>query len=205
MAARTLARAAKSLSKSDVEATEALGEYDDSLPVRALSRVGKLGDQPELRLLSSGVIAVGLLVGDERLSRAGMRMLLAHEIATLAKDFVKVRVNRTRPRTASTLREARPRRGSSKAKELSSFPSGHSAGATAVALAFAREYPGERLPALAGAAAIALAQVPKRAHYPSDVAVGTLIGVAAEALLAALWPSLPPSPQPPHPPAPRRQ
>ena len=61
------------------------------------------------------------------------------------------------------------------------FPSGHTAGAVAVARACARHYPPARAPAYAWAAGVAAAQVPRCAHYPSDVAGGALVGLAAEA------------------------
>ena len=79
--------------------------------------------------------------------------------------------------------------GRKRSKEETSFPSGHSAGAIAVARAFAREYPEYRAPALGAAGLIALAQIPRCAHYPSDVGAGLAVGVAAEAAVAALWPA----------------
>lgn len=189
MAMEKMSDGAKSLRDADVEITEELGEHNGSLPMRALSKLGKLGDQPELRLISAAVIAAGLLARHERLSRAGMRMLAAHELATLAKDFVKERIDRTRPRSARDRNQSEPRPGESKDKERTSFPSGHSAGAFAVAQAFAREFPGQRAPALAAAGLIAIAQIPKRSHYPTDVAAGAILGAASEALVSAVWPA----------------
>ena len=143
--------------------------------------VGKLGDQPELRTISAVVVAAGLLTADRRLARAGVRMLLAHEFATLAKDVIKRRIDRTRPRSASTHAQRKVKPGRNTAKEETSFPSGHSAGALAVARAFGREYPGLQAPALAAAGLVAAAQIPRLAHYPSDVAAGALLGLASEA------------------------
>jgi len=74
----------------------------------------------------------------------------------------------------------KPRKGRSRSKEETSFPSGHSAGAVAVAQAFARELPEYRGAALAGAGFIAVAQVPRGAHYPTDVAAGLAIGWLSE-------------------------
>ncbi|MFN2473021.1 MAG: phosphatase PAP2 family protein, partial [Sphingomicrobium sp.] len=61
-----------------------------------------------------------------------------------------------------------------------SFPSGHTAGAVAVARAIGRDYPGIRVPALALAAGIAAVQVPRGKHYVSDVLAGAFIGLAAD-------------------------
>lgn len=182
-------KVAQSVSDADVEITDELSEHNGSLPMRALSKFSKLGDQPELRLISAAVIAAGLIAGHERLSRAGMRMLVVHELATVAKNFAKDRIDRTRPRTARDRRQSKARPGGSTDKERTSFPSGHSAGAVAVAQAFAREFPELRAPALAAAGLIAVGQVPKCAHYPTDVAAGAIVGAASEALVAAVWPA----------------
>lgn len=166
----------------DAKAAKAARRHEHSPAVRALEYVADLGDQPQLRVLCGAVIAVGLIGGDRRLARTGWRMLAAHTVATLAKDFVKHRVDRTRPRSAGKPgKDHRPRAGRKTAKEETSFPSGHSAGALAVARAIARDYPEHALPAYAGAAILALAQIPRCAHYPTDVGAGLAIGAAAEA------------------------
>ncbi|MDQ3482249.1 MAG: phosphatase PAP2 family protein [Pseudomonadota bacterium] len=176
------------VAQADAAITEALGEYRDTLPGRALSAIAKLGDQPELRLISGSVIAAGLLLRRQRLLRAGLRMLLAHEVATSAKDFVKNRIDRTRPGNAGGRWQSKPSPGRKTDKKHTSFPSGHGAGSVAVAQGFAREFPEYRVPALAAAGTVALGQIPKSAHYPTDVAAGSFIGAASEALLAKLWP-----------------
>jgi len=152
-----------------------------------LDVVSKIGDQPELRALAAATMALGTFGGSDRLVRAGARMMIAHEAATVAKGLLKTNVDRTRPRSANDRSDKKPRKGKHKAKELSSFPSGHSAGAIAVARAFSREFP-EYGPAAVGAALfIALLQVPRCAHYPTDVAAGLLIGLASEAVIDAGW------------------
>lgn len=155
--------------------------YRTSAPVKAVSWFSELGDQPQLRILSGACVAAGLIGSDRRLLRAGLGMLLAHEVATLAKNFVKDAVDRSRPRHASSVKERRPRPGNKSAKEETSFPSGHTAGSVAVARAFAREYPEHSAAALGTAALVAAAQVPRCAHYVSDVGAGALIGIASEA------------------------
>ena len=173
---------------------------------KLVETVGQLGDQPELRTISAIVAAAGLITANRRLVRAGVRMLLAHEIATLAKDVIKRRIDRTRPHSARTDSERRVKPGRHTAKTKTSFPSGHSAGAVAVARAFAREYPQYQAPALAAAAVVAAMQVPRLNHYPSDVAAGVALGAASEAaadLVIRLGEWLEPEPTPEAPPRPR--
>src|SRR5687767_6312717 len=69
---------------------------------KLVEAIGQLGDQPQLRTISAVVVGAGLLTANRRLVRAGVRMLLAHEIATLAKDVIKRRIDRTRPHSART-------------------------------------------------------------------------------------------------------
>jgi len=172
--------AAEAVVHADRKAAAAVLPFEESLPVRLLDHVADLGDQPPMRILCGSVIAVGLVGGDRRLAATGLRMLAAHTLATLVKDAVKHRVDRTRPRSMRGPEDHRPSPGRREAKEETSFPSGHSAGAAAVARAFARAYPEHALPAYAAASVLALAQIPRCAHYPTDVGAGLAIGVAAE-------------------------
>lgn len=173
--------AARAVIRADREAAAALLPYEESLPVRLLEHVADLGDQPPMRVLCGSVIAVGLIAGNRRLAGAGLRMLAAHTLATVVKDAVKRRVDRTRPRSIRKPgKDAKPRLGDDESKEETSFPSGHSAGAASVARAFARSYPEHALPAYGAAAILALAQIPRCAHYPTDVGAGIAIGLAAE-------------------------
>jgi membrane-associated phospholipid phosphatase len=153
-----------------------------------LSWLSKIGDQPPLRMLCAGLIASGAAAGSGRLARAGSRALLAHSLATFAKDFVKHRVDRSRPREmlgGNGSNRVKPGRRTAKAE--TSFPSGHSAGAIAVARAVSREFPEHGGKALAAAGLVAAAQVPRCSHYPTDVGAGLAIGLAAEALVDWGW------------------
>lgn len=183
------ARPADKLMDLDKAAHDAARPWRETAPVRALSWFSELGDQPQMLTLSGGVLALGVVRADARMVRAGARMVAAHLLATAAKNFVKRRVDRTRPRSAAGEDGHKPKPGRTDSKEETSFPSGHSAGALAVASAFAREYPKHRLPALGAGGLIALAQIPRCAHYPTDVGAGVAIGVASEALIAWLWPA----------------
>jgi undecaprenyl-diphosphatase len=155
--------------------------------VKLLGVISDIGDQPQARLLCGGVIVLGLARTDLRMVTAGVRMLMAHEAATAMKSAVKHRVDRKRPRSAPSRGEEKPQPGQSREKEESSFPSGHSAGAMAIAAAFSAVYPRYRQPALLAAGTVALAQIPRCAHYPTDVGAGLAIGAAADGLVALAW------------------
>jgi membrane-associated phospholipid phosphatase len=108
-------------------------------------------------------------------------MLGSLVLATWIKTGLKHLVARTRPNVL--LEEGRyevepfgPDEG-----PWHSFPSGHTAGSVAVARAVTRVFPQARTAAYGAAAAIALIQIPRGAHYPADVAAGTVVGVVAEA------------------------
>lgn len=191
---------AKAAGEADAAAAKAMEPYAD-LPW--LEPLSGLGDQPQLRTLSVALIAAGLAAGRHsgygpRLARAGLRMLIAHELATVAKNFVKRRVDRTRPRSAGKSGKGhKPTPGTSERKEETSFPSGHAAGSTAAARALAREMPELSGLAAGAGSVLALVQIPRCAHYPTDIAAGAAIGFAAEAAVAALWPAAGVSPSEP--------
>jgi undecaprenyl-diphosphatase len=196
----------RKVTAAEAKAAKALAPRRKS-PSKIVETVGQLGDQPELRTVSGLVIATGLLTANRRLVRAGVRMLLAHEIATFAKDVIKRRIDRTRPHSATSHSDRAVKPGRHTAKTMTSFPSGHSAGSVAVARGFGREYPRLQAPALAAASVVAAVQVPRLNHFPTDVAAGVALGVASEAaadlamrlgegLVEAATPEAPPLPPP---------
>ena len=174
------------IERADLAVAELTALDGRTAAARRASALAELGDQPPLRVLCALTIAAGLVGRDAKLARAGLRMLAAHSVATGIKSVIKHRVDRTRP--ADALKNGRYRldEGASRQKRLSSMPSGHSAGIAAVARAAAREYPAGA--PIAGAAAIAViaAQLPSKNHFLSDLVVGTIIGLTAEALVSAL-------------------
>ncbi len=181
------------IEEADLELADDVAIDEQGMAGRMLSKFAELGDQPPLIALGAGVFAFGLVAGNRRLARTGLRMLAAHAVATAIKGFVKDEVDRTRPGAALGDTRYKLEPGHSKDGALRSMPSGHSAGLAAVARAAAREYPEIALPAGLAAAAVAAAQLPSGNHFASDVAVGVGIGLASEAAVAALMG--PPQPQ----------
>ena len=173
----------------DREVAEAAAPIRDTPAIKAIGFVSELGDQPPMRVICAGVIGAGLLRRDRKLARAGLRMLLSHSLATGAKILIKHQVDRTRPKFLEEEGDVGLKRGHSRGKEQSSFPSGHTAGAVAAAGTFAKDYPEHATPAWVASAAIAAAQVPRCTHYPSDLAAGAAIGLASAALVNRLLPA----------------
>lgn len=179
-------QAAKAIAKADQEASHDAARQRHTRPVRIASALGEIADQPQMIAVSTATIAAGLIARRPDLVRGGARMLAAHLLATAAKSAIKHRIDRSRPRKALQDGHARFQPGHSDDHMLNSFPSGHTAGAVAVARAAAREIEGAGLPAAIGAGAIAAIQPVAGNHYLSDVIVGGAIGWIAEAVVDAM-------------------
>ena len=183
---RTEINAHSAAEETDVALAARLAQNRGHPVVRGLGSLSEIGDQPPLLAVSTAILAYGALRGDRRATEAGGRMLGALVFATLIKTGLKHLVARTRPNVL--LEEGRyelepfgPDEG-----PWQSFPSGHTAGSVAVARAAARVYPQARAAVYGGAAAIALVQIPRGAHYPTDVAAGAIVGLVAEAAVNAV-------------------
>jgi membrane-associated phospholipid phosphatase len=171
--------------QADVEVALVAAEARNHPIVRAAGALSELADQPPLITGCAAVCVVGVAIGNQRLARAGLRMLLAELLATAAKDMIKHRIDRSRPRSVIAGKPYRAEPGDEHESESNSFPSGHTAGAVAVARAFARDYPEHANTAYAIAAATGAVQVPRSAHYPVDVAAGAVIGLLSDYVVAA--------------------
>lgn len=104
----------------------------------------------------------------------GLRLAAATLLATLLSQALKRSLDRPRPSAAIAGFEALAAN-----PDRFSFPSGHTAAATGVAVAFAGEPHGVGAGALALSIGIGLSRVYLGAHYPLDVAAGAVLGVLA--------------------------
>ena len=179
--------AAKSVERVDRHLTRDVAANRDTLPVRFASFLGEVADQPQLITASIATIAAGLVGRRPDMIRGGTRMLAAHLVATGVKSAIKHSIDRTRPAKAIDEGDHRFEPGDSDDHDLNSFPSGHTAGAVAVARAVSREIDGAATPAALGVAAVAAIQPVAGNHYLSDVLVGGAIGWASEALVDAVF------------------
>lgn len=181
-------KAAKALALADRDATHGLARVRARAPVKLAGFLAEAADQPQLIAASLGTIGVGLLSRRRDLVRGGSRMLIAHLVATGVKSVLKAQIDRTRPGTAIEQGEATLERGHGTDDHAkNSFPSGHTAGAVAVARAAARDIDGVAAPAAVSAGAVAALQPPTGSHYISDVLAGALVGWASEAIVSLVF------------------
>lgn len=169
--------------KVDIKVAHAAAPMRETVAVRALGRASEIADQPPLISLCAATLAAGLILRNGRLARAGGRMLAAELLATKFKDLIKNQVDRTRPSVLANGGRYEAEKGDDHHSAMSSFPSGHTAGAVAVARAYAREYPKHAAPAYAAAAAVGAIQIPRCKHYPTDIGAGAAVGLVAEACI----------------------
>lgn len=172
-----------SIEEADIAVAQRLARRRGHPAVRAAGWLSGIGDQPPLITISGAVLAFGLVAGRPRATEAGGRMLASVLVATWIKAGLKRLVSRTRPNVLLddgryAVEPLGPDEG-----PWHSFPSGHTAGSVAAARALARTWPQARGPAYAGAASIAMIQVPRGAHYPIDILAGALVGLTAEAIV----------------------
>ena len=185
MADLDLPEEATPIEAADAVVAEALVPLSGNSLVRALGAVSDLSDQEPIYAGSAVVIAFGIVTRDLKTVHGGSRILASHLFATALRGIVKQMVDRTRPDFAA--REGYQRApGERRDSEYSSFPSGHTAGAVAVAVATARVWPGSRRLGTILAAAASGMQILRSKHYVSDIVAGAAIGFAAEAMITAL-------------------
>ena len=173
----------KALEEADIAVADKMISYRDTKIVKALGTASEMADQPPLLSLCVGTLALGAILRNPRMMRAGGRMIASHLVATGIKAVIKKSVDRTRPSLLHDEQRYELDEGERDEGDYNSFPSGHTAGAVAVAMALGREYPRLAWPARAGAAAIALIQIPRCAHYPTDIAAGAALGLLAEGVV----------------------
>lgn len=171
--------------RADRKVTHKAAEARDSWPVRIAGTASEAADQPPLVVLSLATVAFGAVLRRRNVALGGVRMLASHALATGVKTLLKNTVDRTRPAKAIAEGHHIGKGHGADDTDLNSFPSGHTAGAVAVAQAAARDMPVVALPGRVAALLVAGVQMPRGKHYISDVLAGAAIGWASEALVSA--------------------
>jgi len=180
-------QAAKSVEKADRAVTHKAAAHRDKPIVKATGFLAEIGDQPQLVATSLGTVVIGLVARRPDMIRGGVRMFAAHAAATFVKSAIKSSIDRTRPEKAIEDGKSRFEAGDSDDHEQTSFPSGHTAGAVAVARAASRDIDGAGAPAALVTGVVAAAQPLNGKHYLSDLVVGAAVGWIAEALVSAVF------------------
>lgn len=118
--------------------------------------------------------------------RAALRGVLAISGASATANLAKPLMPRRRPAYEDVPPPRRLRFGDRPGS--SSFPSGHAASAAAFATAVTMENPAVGLAVAPVAAAVAYSRVHTGVHWPSDVAVGALLGTGVALATRRWWP-----------------
>lgn len=125
------------------------------------------------------VSAVWMRSGRHRLQRAALHGWTAIAISASIEDAVKPLVGRSRPDPG----RLPPRERDGTQPRTSAFPSGHTAAATAFAVAASRDAPAWR-PLLAATAVVTTySLVYTGRHYATDALVGVVVGATAGTLV----------------------
>ena len=152
------------------EAIEATPTPTIDVPLRKLSNAANHAK------LYAGIAAVLFAVGGPKGRRAAVTGLAAVGMNSFVVNVpMKLLGNRPRPdRGRVRVAEARH----TKMPTSTSFPSGHSASGFAFAAGAAEAMPQLGIPLRALATAVAYSRIHSGVHYPGDVVVGSLVGMA---------------------------
>lgn len=176
------------IEEADKSIAQDAGRYRHHPVVTSLGLVSEIADQIPLSLVCGGVMTAGLISDRPHLARTGVRMMAAHVLANSIKRAIKNRFRRTRPGVVLDGEDYVCEPGETEGGHDTSFPSGHTAGAVAVAAIIASDIPKAAVPAFLTASLIAGVQVPRAKHYPIDIAAGTLLGLSAAMIVKRLYP-----------------
>lgn len=167
----------------------ALREHDDLLTRRVaawesgwarkvLPPVEKAAEHTKLWWAAAAVMAAGGGWRGRRAAVAGIGSMAVAEV--LSNAVAKKLIERRRPP-----KEWIPHHDVEERPDSSSFPSGHTAAAVAFTAAVAPGWPVAAAACALPAVLVGIQRVHSGAHYPSDVAAGTVIGLASAALVRA--------------------
>ncbi len=139
---------------------------------RLLVRVSNAANYSRLWLVTAAAVAI---VGGAPGRRAARQGVLAIALTSAVTNLVlKPLAGRQRPAPSQDHPVPDGRRV--RRPVSTSFPSGHAASAFAFATAMGQAVPSLRLPLYAAAATVAYSRVHTGVHYPSDVAIGAVVG-----------------------------
>ncbi|MGR4877883.1 phosphatase PAP2 family protein [Streptomyces sp. LARHCF249] len=159
----------------DHRLTRRMAAWDSAWTRRLLPPVEEAAEHTKLWWAAAVITAAG---GGWRGRRAAAAGVAGMAVAELSNGVAKQLVERRRPP-----QEWIPHDDVEDRPDSSSFPSGHTAAGVAFTVAVAPSWPWAGAACAVPTVLVALERVHSGAHYPSDVAVGAAIGVAAAGLV----------------------
>jgi len=151
--------------------------------VEWLGNIGNfLGEGWVLVGISAGLLILGVVFKAPRIRGAGFRSLIAHGLAGLVTQIFKHVIGRPRPRF---MHGDDVQLAPSFVSGLDSFPSGHTSSSFAVMTVISKYFPSATWPVYALAGFVAISRVVRGSHYPTDVLVGTIVGVLSGLMIVA--------------------
>ncbi|MFL6138176.1 MAG: bifunctional phosphatase PAP2/diacylglycerol kinase family protein [Frankiaceae bacterium] len=176
------------LRAADHQAFDRWAGTSSPLADAVLPRLTRAADRSKLWFATGAALAA---VGGDHGRRAAVRGVASVAVTSgLVNGPAKWAFRRQRPSLELVPLARRLRRQ----PVSGSFPSGHSASAAAFATAVGMEWPALAMPVGAAAVGVAWSRVHAGVHYPSDCAVGMLLGATAAVVVRAWWPAAPVAP-----------
>ncbi|MDX3098161.1 phosphatase PAP2 family protein [Streptomyces sp. ME19-03-3] len=170
--------AAGRLREADRWVTSRIAAWDSPYARHALPAVGWAAKHSKVWCASAALMAG---FGGRRGRTAARAGLSAVALGQVAATFaVKPLTHRARPPRQLIHHQTGQR------PESSSFPSGHTAAAVAFTASVGRTWPAMGAVCAVPAAMVSFERVYSGAHYPSDVAAGAVVGLAAARLVSVL-------------------
>lgn len=166
------------LRNGDHRLTRRMAAWDSAWARRLLPPVEEAAEHTKLWWAAAAVMAASDTWRGRRAAATGIAAMAVAEL--LSNGVAKQVVERRRPP-----KEWIPHDDVEDRPDSSSFPSGHTAAAVAFTAAVAPTWPWAGAACAVPAVVVAVERVHSGAHYPSDVAAGAAIGLAAAALVRA--------------------
>lgn len=142
--------------------------------------------------ISLGVLSVGLISGDDDVTRAGGRLIATVAGSTILMQGLKLLVGRSRPNANVGAFDFHPfstLEDSAGVEQRESMPSGHTTVAFAVATSIADDIGSRPVSVLLylWAAGAGFSRVYDNRHWLSDTAVGALLGITSAKIITGRW------------------
>ena len=140
--------------------------------------------QPEVYgTITAGLVATGLITGNQAITRSGGRLALSLALAGAGTQIGKFALGRPRPSQSLDADGYDPFSGQV------SFPSGHTAMAFALATSLADDIhrPWATVGLYGMATAVGWSRINDNKHWLSDVAAGAIVGITSAKLASGQW------------------